>query len=428
MPKSIGTDKTATEERAGGWPWRGELFFTGTATLIYLFRSSQYLLKPQLYAEDGAVWLADAYNLGIRSLIIPYNAFFHSAERVMGYFVALLPLQYAPLILNISAWFTFTIFVYYLFSPRTKILTNIYERVFVLISIGLVANVDELFFNFSNSVFLLGATGLLILIASEPRTVYTKVLERFIFTIASFTLVFAWLYLPIVLIERYRRKQNANFYLYCAAGGAILQTLSYLSSAATRSSATIQELLSRYTLLEIYNQIIIPAVRFARVDVSFEVNRWSGVAIATMSVGLFLLGTIYVFRIGNKQIRYLLFFFAAMTIAALANPLTDSLEPVKSMAVTRWGDRYFIFGIIGLGVVFSKLSFQVLTPVGRNWFLVTFFLFGLFTSWDSGSLFIEKEFRDYRKQLTEGIVQLELGAPSVTIPINPNGTRMRLQH
>jgi len=114
-----------------------------------------------------------------------------------------------------------------------------------------------------------------------------------------------------------------------------------------------------------------------------------------------------------------------MTAASLKNPLIDSLEPVKAMSIAQWGDRYFVFGIIGLGIVFSKISLQALSTHGRYWFLGIFFLFGLATSWHYQSFFVQKNFQDYRSQYTSGVDQLKTGASEVTIPINPSW-QMRL--
>lgn len=42
-------------------------------SLIMLIRGWQYILHPQLYAEDGALWLADAYNEGFKSIFQWYS-------------------------------------------------------------------------------------------------------------------------------------------------------------------------------------------------------------------------------------------------------------------------------------------------------------------------------------------------------------------
>ena len=150
------------KDPASGWQ---TALFVMIAAIIYLRRSFPYITNPQLFGEDGELWLSDGYNQGFELLFQPVAGFLHVPERLFGFIVAHLPLHWAPFIFNITAWLIFILTAYYLFSIRTKILNNNYERVFMLICLSLIANVDEFFFNFSNSVFLLGVVGVLIIIA-----------------------------------------------------------------------------------------------------------------------------------------------------------------------------------------------------------------------------------------------------------------------
>ncbi len=401
---------------------RTTLYFVGAATVVYFFRATSYITQPQLYAEDGAVWLADGYNLGAKSLIASYNGFFHLAERVVGYFVAQLPLEFAPLIFNLVAWLIFSLFVYYLFSPRTKILTDNYERLFVLLSIFLIANVDEFFYNFSNSIFLLGVIGLLILVAKEARSVFGRILEKLVFIVSCFTLISPWLYLPVIANEGFRHKRKIGFYLFFALAGAIAQISSYLWASIERTVVTFQALVSKFAALEIYNQIVTPALRFGRFDLLLEGSSRLEILLVVSFVLLTLIALIYTFIAGHKQLRYLLFFLAATTVASLKSPLVgpEIADPIRFMASAMWGDRYFIFGIIALYLILSKLSSRLFGLKWRYLFLVAFMSLGLASSVYSRSFFIEKGFQDLRQPYLEGINKLKLGESEVAIPINPN--------
>jgi hypothetical protein len=110
---------------------RHTYFFVSLATLIYFVRARQYILKPQLYADDGG-WLQVGYHNGIKSLFIPLNGFLHFPERLFGFLVALLPLDYAPLLFNLCGGLIFVLMAYYLFSNRTRLFNNTYERLFML--------------------------------------------------------------------------------------------------------------------------------------------------------------------------------------------------------------------------------------------------------------------------------------------------------
>jgi hypothetical protein len=409
-------------------PWDKPLFYVLVSSLIYFVRAHTYILHPQLYAEDGFEWIATAYNKGFSSVFSPLNGFFHFPERLFGWlYVSILPLRFAPFIFNLTGMLIFSIMTYYIFTTRTKILSNTYQRIFMLLCLGLLANAHEFFFNFSNSIFFLGIIGVLILTAKPSKNKKIDGLEKFIFALSCFTLPFSWFYLPIVLIDRYKFKAKNLYYLSFSILGTIAQLATYFHAHAARSSVTIKALLSKYTLFEIYNQMIMPAIRFARLDESFNSNIHGHYAtiIVTWAFILVMASSLYVFWKSNKQVRYLLYFFAIMTIASLKSPILASNNPisvVKVMATVTGGNRYFIFGIIGINIVSAKLTNIALKIRAQYVFLVAYFSFGLITSYHNKSLIINKHLVDYRGQYSQAITQLDKGKNQAEyIPENPTG-------
>lgn len=362
----------------------------------------------------------------------PVNGFFHISERLFGIVMGHLPLQHAPLVFALTAWLLFILLVYYLLSPRTKILSNNYERIFTVLALGLIANLDEFFFNFSNSAFLIGVIGVLIMVARKPRNIATAIAEKTFFLLACFTLPFAWFYLPVALIERFKYKSKSLFFLYVPLVAAIVQFVCFITSHVNRSPVTLLSLFSKYTLLEIYNQMIIPAVRFARIDVpvlDFTIHRYAVytvfLTVATLSLAAFV-----VLRKSNKQVRYLLFFLIAMTFASIKSPTINvktPLDAIKTMAVVVGANRYFVYGILAVNIIFIKAAYGALVPRARYAFMVFFIGFGLLTSMHYKAFYIDKHFTDYRAQYHHAIDQFESGAAStVDIPVNPTPWHMTL--
>lgn len=402
------------------------------AALAYYLRGSRYILHPQLVAEDGATWLADGFNKGLRSLASPYNGFIHTFERLFGLLVAQWPLQFAPAIFNLTALLLFCLMVYYLFSTRTRILANTYERVFMLLSICLIANIDELFFNFTNSMFLLGISGVLIIVAQKPENRIANVLEKAIFALSCFALPFAWFYLPITLVERFKHHKKAPFFLSVAVAGSMAQLAGYLLSQPRRSSVTLGSLFSKYTLLEIHNQIIIPALRFARIDARLK----AGDHFALLSIGFIiavcLTMTVVVLKKSEKQVWYLIFFIFAMTAASIINPLAGNnvgaLRTIKFMSRTPWGDRYFVLGILATMLIMVKFTDLLISPRFRYAFIAVYMGFGLVASMQFHSLQINRQLVDLRDQYYSNIRLLKSpGTDSISIPINPAGWRIELR-
>lgn len=74
------------------------------ACAIVVSRRPDALLNPQFYFEDGAVFYADAHNLGgLGTLLLPYRGYFVLAQRLGGVAALAVPLAWAPLVFNVLA-------------------------------------------------------------------------------------------------------------------------------------------------------------------------------------------------------------------------------------------------------------------------------------------------------------------------------------
>ena len=406
----------------------GPSFYVLFASLFYAIRSLRYIIKPQLYAEDGAVWLADGFNLGIKSLFIPLNGFSHLFERLFGLVVVKLPLMWAPFLFNLTAFGLFCLTVYYLYTPRTKILTTNFERIFVLASLCLIANVDEFFFNFSNSIFLLGIVGILLIVVRKSSIKIVNYLETMLFMVICLTLPFAWLYLGILLINRFYYHKKQVYLLVIATLGSIVQLLAYLNRDDTRSSISILALFSKNTILEIYNQILIPAITFTRLDINPDVPL--SVAKVALLILVFLSSitiAIIVFFKSNHQTKLLFLFIAGITFAILRSPLVQlqsTDEILNFMANAKFGDRYFVYGILGISIAFAKFGSMYIPKPFRLYALGVFISAGMATSIYTNSFMINKGFVDLTKEYSKGVEQLQtvdMSKQDVVIPINPGG-------
>lgn len=395
------------------------------AAIVYIIRGYRYIINPQLFAEDGQEWLAGGYNEGFSSLTRPLNGFLHTIERIFGLIVAQLPLQFAPFIFNFTAFIIFCTTVYYIISTRTKILSSTYERVFMVLTICLIANVDEFFFNFSNSVFLLGIVGILILISNVSKNRVVEYLEKVLYALICFTLPFSILYTPIVIIEKFKNTRKSSFYLYITILGAAAQLITYLLSSTVRSNVTVPSLFSKYTLLEIYNQIIIPSTRFARIDYNFVTssNRYMGIAIV-FAICIFIAMAVYVIITSNKQVRYFLLFLILMSAISLTSPLVGlnytAEETIKIMSTTFNGDRYFIFGILASTLIIVKFSYYLISAKFRYVFILVFISFGLITSLQYQSFNVNRNLKNLSEEYYTGVKNIESKkSETVKIPINP---------
>lgn len=398
----------------------------------YIFRAQPFIRNPQMFAEDGVLWLADGYNKSITALFEPVNGFLHIAERLFGYILAHLPLQFAPAAFCITAWLFFVLTTYYLLSSRTSILTKNYERLFVVFSLCLIANLEVFFFNFSNSVFLIGVIGLLIFIARPAKSKAVQIGEKILFLLACSTLPFAIVYLPVVLYEKFRHKTKAAFFFYTTLIASAVHLLYFLTSQVERSPVTLSSLFSKFTLLELYNQIIIPAVRFARIDIpvlEFSNHHYPVLLVSLVTIAL-VAATILVLRTTNRQTIYLLFFLGGMTFASFKSPTVSTelaIDAIKHMAIVTEAGRYFVYGIIAVGIILAKSSYAILAPKARYPILILFMSFGLISALHYESFYIKKQFIDYSPEYYRAVERLQSGRSNAeVIPVNPTPWTMAL--
>ena len=63
----------------------GQILVFGTAVALIILRRPDAILNPQFWAEDGVLWYANAYNLGIvRSLLMTDAGYYQTLCRITG--------------------------------------------------------------------------------------------------------------------------------------------------------------------------------------------------------------------------------------------------------------------------------------------------------------------------------------------------------
>jgi hypothetical protein len=299
---------------------------------------------------------------------------------------------------------------------------------FMALSLGLIANFNEFFFNFSNAIFLLGIVGLCIYLADPPRHKSIAILEKLLFIIICLTLPFAWFYLLVILVDWFWRKQQHIFYAVASACGSLLQLGVHELSHYQRLDIPISTLASsRYTLLEAYNQIITPALRFSRVDLSPTIPFHELLAVLLFSVLLLGFGALIVIKHGTRDLQYMIIFLALFTLASFDGPIVggnlSSSNVLKFMDTAQFGNRYFFYGILGLLIVLAISTSIYIRHQAQYVFLSLFIAFGLISSLDTHSFTINKGFVNNSVAYTHGIHELSAAKPGtyVTIPENPSG-------
>ena len=89
--------------RARSGATRGALLYLAAVALV-ASRRPDGLTNPQFWAEDGAVWFAQAYNQGpLTALLTPWTGYVQTFSRLVAAASLLVPLRHAPLVFNVAA-------------------------------------------------------------------------------------------------------------------------------------------------------------------------------------------------------------------------------------------------------------------------------------------------------------------------------------
>jgi hypothetical protein len=121
---------------------------------VLLFRRYDAFVNPQLYAEDGAVFLQQFENSGISSLWQPYAGYLHTLLRLVAVLGGLLhiDLLYIPVYYNAAAFaiaFMLALYLYYCAS-----LLDIKHKLLFATSFLFIPVNSEIFMNLTNSIWL----------------------------------------------------------------------------------------------------------------------------------------------------------------------------------------------------------------------------------------------------------------------------------
>lgn len=105
------------------------------ATALQLFRQPGEPSWNTIWQEDGGVFLTDALEAPIASIVEPYNAYLHVVPRVLAAAIAPLPLEWAPLLLSGSAAVVVGLISLYVYRASAAVLRSQWAR---LLLAGLV--------------------------------------------------------------------------------------------------------------------------------------------------------------------------------------------------------------------------------------------------------------------------------------------------
>lgn len=189
----------------GAW-WHGPhgaLVAVALAAALLFLRKPWALHAPQLYAEDGSIFLVGHETLGLQAWFTPYMGYLHLLPRAVAWFAGtFLDPRWWPAC-YVAAAAAGTAFVLFRFaSPRF----DVPGRSWLILSIGLVAQTGETVLSLTNLQWFTAFIFLQQAVFSPPAGIGQRSGDLALVALAGLTGPFVLLFLPLLAWRAWRDR------------------------------------------------------------------------------------------------------------------------------------------------------------------------------------------------------------------------------
>src|SRR3954452_506421 len=327
------------------------------AAIAVISRRPDAVFNPQFFAEDGNVWFADAYNDGwARALAITHTGYFQTLPRLGAALALAVPLQYAPLVMNLVGLVLQVAPAVFLLSVRSEHWAPLRSRVLMALAYVALPNTSELNASITEAQWHLALLACLVVLSSPPESRRGVAFDVAVLGLCGLTGPFCILLFPPAFIvwwrERTRWRLTASILLGSAA---FVQSISLLSSAAhTRASMPLGA--SFNLLCRILVSQIFLAPLFG-MNSAFRRSDTYVYSLTAVGVGVLLYCCV------RARLEWKLFIVFSFLVFAgsMMTPQASYDQPQWVALAGAWGTRYWFFPV--LAFVWCLLWYG---GIGRN--------------------------------------------------------------
>jgi hypothetical protein len=193
------------------------------ACVVIVSRRPDAIFHAQLYAEDGHVWFADAYNLGWwPALFRTWTGYYLTLPRLGAALALLVPLSRVPLLLNVIAILFHALPVNLLLISRSSAWGSLRFRAQLAAMYLVLPNCFEISSGITDANWLLALSCVLLLVASTPKSYAGRLFDVFILLLCGLTGPFCIFLAPISIFLAWKSHDR---WRWMPAGILILTSL-----------------------------------------------------------------------------------------------------------------------------------------------------------------------------------------------------------
>lgn len=379
------------------------------AVLIAFSHQPDRILHPQFWAEDGAVWFANAHELGTRALIVPYAGYLNTFPRLIALVAQPLPLAAAPLLFNLMALAFQILPALFFLSPRFGFLSLRLRMVLAFVYLAL-PNSAEVSFGITNLQWHLALLAVMVILADADDSLAWKVFDGATLVLLSLSSPMAVFLVPVAAV-RY------SWRLYAVLPGAIVECFVVLLS--TQRGATLRGA-SAHSLVLLLSQGVFQGALLGGHRPIFA-SRPYYFAVASLIAAAGLAAIAYVLWRSLMQMKLFICYGLLVFVTSLFFPKVDLDTFWRLLLRAPSGNRYLFFPTL---VFLAALVWIALRGAHKLRYAAALALlllpFGIYRAWKYPR-FDDLHFSQY----ADTFEHTPKGA-SLVIPINPPGWTMTL--
>jgi len=385
---------------------------------IIFSRRPDAILNAQFWAEDGQRWYADAYQFGVRCLLMPdeLGGYFHSVSRLSALTALIFPFSMAPLVMNLCAIVIQILPASIFLSSRFSNIA-LWKRLAAAFVYFALPNTYEVNANTTTIQWHLGLLACMVLLAPLTHSWKWHVFDGVVLVLISLDSPVGVVLLPVAAAVWWmRRNRGSAISLGLLLPGAMIQGLTVLFSHARPVAPNganwhrlvsilggqifLSPLLGNMTLLHMTWRHF-PNYVFTRETVAFV-------------IGLTIL--FYALRYAPAEVKlFILFGFAVLSLS-LARPIPGTVpQPMwELMSFPGHGNRYYFLPSIAFMAALAWIATSASkVPRWIAWLLLLMLPLGIVRDWRYPE-FVDLHFQEYASRF-------EASPPGtkIAIPLNP---------
>jgi hypothetical protein len=380
-------------------------------------RCPSFLTHAQFFAEDGSVWYAQAYNSGWpQSLLIPQAGYLQTLPRLGTGLALLVPLLYAPLVMNVIGALFQALPAIILLSERCRTWAPLSTRVLFATAYVVLPNARDVYIVLTNAQWHLALATVLLACATPPKRWVGRSVDCFLFLIGGFSGPFCIVLAPLIFTYWWFRRRSWSLVILAIVSVGALTQILVLVVGATRMQKELGVRLE--TFLRMIGGDIVAGALFGSHGYALRSPMFLIVPAALCCFAICL----YCFRRTNLELRLFILYCAALLAASLRSPYVAGPKPLWDVLAGATAARYWLLPM--LAFVWSSIwcaryaANRLFKSASKG--ILALMIIGVVLDWPYPA-FRDNHFPQYASQFQDA-----RSGTHVNIPIVPDGWQMEL--